>query len=107
MMVGRERVNTGRVENLRSMGAELMRPSSQDGTNNGGIGAGLEAAKMRNSGSGFYQPSTKYAADFRRTTEEAEMSSKTYDGRTTPVDNQGSMPDASEIQNRLKKATNY
>ena len=28
---GRERISTGRVENLRSMGSELMRPSSREG----------------------------------------------------------------------------
>ena len=30
-LYSRDRINTGRVENLRSMGSELMRPGSQDG----------------------------------------------------------------------------
>lgn len=58
----RDRVNTGRVENLRSMGNDLMRPGSRDGPNNAANAPAEESAhyKMRNSSSGFYQPSSKY-----------------------------------------------
>ena len=64
----RDRVNTGRVENLRSMGNDLMRPASQEGGTNMALmtnhhnGPALESAqaKMHNSSSGFYQPSSKY-----------------------------------------------
>ena len=57
----RDRVNTGRVENLRSMGNDLMRPASRDGAGNAGLMARANAlveesaqTKMRNSSSGFY-----------------------------------------------------
>lgn len=52
----RDRINTGRIENLRTMGSELMRPASQDGGKYAGGSSGLTGAieAMRNSSSGFY-----------------------------------------------------
>jgi len=68
---------SGRVDNLRSVGSELMRPQSQDGTSSQ---MQMQAGKsdfehqMRNSTSGFYKPPAKYggtaAGDFRRPDEE-------------------------------------
>ena len=41
-------MNTGRVENLRSMGSELMRPTSRDGAVAGGGGSILVHHKLEN-----------------------------------------------------------
>ena len=76
----RDRVNTGRVENLRSMGNDLMRPASRDGTKNPSMLASNQEEsaqqKMRNSSSGFYQPSAKftYLSEFDRTNENYQNS---------------------------------
>ena len=63
----RERIGTGRVENLRTMGSELMRPSSREGgvarsaigrDSKEGLGSNVgQTNVMANSGSGFYDPS--------------------------------------------------
>ena len=66
----RERIGTGRVENLRTMGSELMRPSSREGgvarttqsaigrDSKEGLGSNVgQTHAMANSGSGFYDPS--------------------------------------------------
>ena len=82
----RDRVNTGRVENLRSMGSELMRPSSRDPAATGGGGSivlhhKLESEQQqpaaRGSASDFLAPQTKYTArtgEYRRTEEEDRLS---------------------------------
>lgn len=112
----RDRVHTGRVENLRSMGAELMRPASQEGSrSNQGIKS-----------SGVYQPPTsKYSClnDYnrgpseeyqhshqqqqRQHTEEAVNGAYDRQPGYSVTSNAANLPDASEIQNRLKIASRY
>ena len=94
------------------MGNDLMmRPSSRDGGYAAAGRADKSAPldqKMRNSSSGFYQPSTMGRGDtgytgneYRRNTEENDNDIK----RDWTA--KGGLPEASEIQSRLRNANQF